>query len=309
MDREQIQADVALMKEMGCNAVRCHYPMDRGFYEACDRAGLLVWIEPPVYCLHPGDDEEDTPFGDPEWQALAVRMIREMVASAQNHPSVAIYGIGNECNTLNQEAEAFFRTLAATVRESDPTRPVSYAALYGNVGPLADIVDLLGINSYWGWYNKVFQRKGPESRLPRPGSGGTAECEPIDLSPMREMIDGVLAQNRKAALLLTEFGADSVPGFYSNSRDLWSENYHADLLTEIFALKDDYPSIVGTFPFGLTDYRDPSKVPNGYWTELNLKGVVTYGRRKKMAFDAIRIRYEARSADSSSSTDTSRSSE
>ncbi len=104
---------------------------------------------------------------------------------------------------------------------------------------------------------------------------------------MRAMLEGVLAGRKNLALLLTEFGADSVAGFYSASRDLWSEDYHADLLREILALARDYPRIVGEFPFCFSDYRDPSKVPNGYWDELNLKGVVDYGRRPKLAAGAL----------------------
>ena len=62
MTPEQVETDLRLMKEAGCNAVRCHYPMDEAFYAACDRLGLLVWIEPPVYCYHPGDTETGTRF-------------------------------------------------------------------------------------------------------------------------------------------------------------------------------------------------------------------------------------------------------
>jgi beta-glucuronidase len=264
--------------------------MDDAFYAACDRLGLLVWIEPPVYCYHPGDDETGTRFADPAWLALAQEMAREMIAVARNHPSVAIYSIGNECNTANPEAEAFFRALAATIREADATRLLSYAALYGIVGPIADIVDVLGINSYWGWYNKIWGGKGlaPDDAA---RMAGAVAMEPIDLAPMRVMLDTVLAQTHDKALFLTEFGADSVPGNYSASRDLWSEDYHADLVRAIFALAVDYPQIVGTFPFCFSDYRDPSKVPNGYWNELNLKGLVDYQRRKKLAFQAVQEVY------------------
>lgn len=291
MTREQIEIDLRLMKEAGCNAVRCHYPMDEAFYAACDRLGLLVWIEPPVYCYHPGDKETGTRFSDPHWLALAQVMAREMIAIAANHPSVAIYSIGNECNTANPEAEAFFRSLAAIIRAEDPTRLLSYAALYGIVGPIADIVDVLGINSYWGWYDRIWGGKGlsPDDT---PDTGRVDKLA-IDLTPMRKMLDGVLSAKSNLALLLTEFGADSVPGNFARSRDLWSEDYHADLLREIFALADQYPRIVGTFPFCFSDYRDPSKVHNGYWNEYNLKGVVDYRRGKKLAYDALRDRYHA----------------
>jgi len=284
MTPEQIETDLRIMKDAGCNAVRCHYPMDKNFYDACDRLGFLVWIEPPIYCYHPEDDETGTRFADTEWLALAERMTREMIAVARNHPSVIIYSIGNECNTQNPEAEGFFRQLAATIREADPTRLISYAALYGIVGPIAEIVDVLGINSYWGWYNIIYGGKGltPDGDVVEVG---------IDLKPMRDMLDGVLAGNRDLVLLLTEFGADSVPGFYSAGRQLWSEDYHRDLLREIFALAKDYPRIAGAFPFCFSDYRDPSKVHNGYWNELNLKGFVDYNRKPKLAFDALKEEY------------------
>lgn len=292
MTEEQIARDVSLMKEMGCNAVRCHYPMDRRFYDRCDREGLLVWIEPPVYCYHPGREECDTGFRLAPWRELAQTMVAEMIRTARQHPSVAIYGIGNECNTANPEAEAFFRALADRVRAEDPDRLVSYAALYGNVGPLARIVDVLGVNSYYGWYDKVFGGKGVTPGAEPGDAEATVRKEPIDLTPLRSMLAEILRSSPdNLALLLTEFGADSVPGFRARGRDLWSEDYHADLLTAIFALAAEHPRIVGTFPFCFSDYRDPSKVHNGYWNELNLKGVVDYGRQKKLAFDAVKAAY------------------
>ncbi|MCK4982726.1 MAG: hypothetical protein KAS17_07360, partial [Victivallaceae bacterium] len=292
MTQEELENDIKLMKELGCNAVRCHYPMDELFYELCDQYGLLVWIEPTVYCYHPDDNEKNTYFADPVWIKLACNMIKEMIKTAVNHPSVSIYGIGNECNTANPEAEAFFRKLAGTIKETDDSRLCSYAALYGIVESLADIVDVLGINSYWGWYDKIWGGKGlaPNEDWTMTQKE-TLELEPIDLTSMRTMLDTVLDKKQDIALLLTEFGADSVPGNYSQTRDMWSENYHAALLNEIFQLAQEYPQITGTFPFCFTDYRDPSKIHNGYWNEINLKGVVDYHRNKKMAFNTLKRIY------------------
>lgn len=292
MKEEQMHKDLALMKEMGCNTVRCHYPMDGKFYEACDRLGLMVWIEPTVYCYHPENGACDTSFSDPEWKNLAEQMIKEMILVAYNHTSVVIYGIGNECNTANPEAEEFFRSLSRCVKGSDATRLVSYAALYGLVGPLAEMVDVLGVNSYWGWYDKIYGGKGLKPEDDSMQKEPECFVEPVELAPMRAMLEKVISEGpKKLALLLTEFGADSVPGYFSRSRDLWSEDYHAGLLEEIFKLSEEYPQIVGTFPFCFTDYRDPSKPVNGYWNELNLKGMVTYERRKKMPFETVKEYY------------------
>ena len=48
---------------------------------------------------------------------------------------------------------------------------------------------MLGVNSYWGWYDKVFGGKG---LAPKGGGRGGVRREPIDLSKMREMLDGIL---------------------------------------------------------------------------------------------------------------------
>ena len=292
---EQLDTDIALMKEMGVNAIRCHWPMDRKFYEACDREGMVVWIEPPVYCLYVKDEERDTPYSDPEWQKLTQQMAREMIVHARNHPSVVIYSLGNECKTNNPEAGPFFQALTDCMRRLDKTRLISYAALYGTIGPLANNVDVLGINSYWGWYDKCLAAEkqiGPDDDG-KSSSGGMRDivAEPINLERMHEMLDKILRECGNVPLLLTEFGADSIPGFFSRARDLWSENYHADLLKEIIKLKEEYPQILGTFVFCFCDYRDPSKQMTGYWDELNLKGVVDFHRNKKLAFYALRDLY------------------
>jgi beta-glucuronidase len=298
MTDAQIECDIALIKEMNCTMIRCHYPMSRKFYQACDRAGIMLWIEPNIYCMHPNDDEVGTAFADPEHCRLAKQMIIEMIANARNHPSVVFYGIGNECNTTNPEADKFFRMLTDTIRLHDSSRLVSYAALYGKIGNLADIVDVLGINSYWGWYDKCFGGKGLEPEEHYKKVDTTIMREPIDLTEMRKMLDTVIDKaHENTALLLTEFGADSVPGNLSNSRNLWSENYHADLLTEVLLLAEEYPQIVGTFPFCFSDYRDPSKLVNGYWNEINLKGVVDYNRNKKLAFSAMKSAYSKKVLD------------
>ena len=291
MDRETIEKDVCLIKETGANAVRVHYPMDKVFYEICDRLGLLVWIEPPIYCYHPRDDEKDTFYSDSDWLGLAKQMINEMIVNSRNHPSVAIYGIGNECNLENPEAFPFFKSLADTVRAQNSGRLISYAALYGNIGKLSEVIDVLGVNSYWGWYDKISGGKGLQPEDTSNIKKADAVLEPIDLTEMKEMLEKIISSNSGIPLLLTEFGADSVKGFISGSRNLWSENYHAELLLETFKLAGEYSGIAGTFPFCFSDYRDPSKVVDAYWNEINLKGMVDYHRNKKLAFHAIRSVY------------------
>jgi beta-galactosidase/beta-glucuronidase len=110
MRPEQYEVDLELLREMGVNAIRSHFPFPHDFLAACDRAGIMVWIEPPVYCIDPKLDACRHAFTDPAWRALALKMIEEMVEQSRLHPSVCLYGIGNECQVEAPGAMDFFRT-------------------------------------------------------------------------------------------------------------------------------------------------------------------------------------------------------
>ena len=277
MNPDQYLKDISLFKELGVNAIRSHFPFTTEFYNACDEAGIMVWIETPIYCIYPPDDKENTEFSDPGFRELANTMIEEMVIHARSHPCVIIYGLGNECNMQNPEARPFFQELSENIKQLDSTRLISYASLYCNVGPMADMVDILGFNEYWGWYDRIDQRDTSE------------KTKPIDLKVLDNKIDEIKLHGKP--LLITEFGADSIPGYLSNSCEFWSEDYQAELIRETFSIIKS-KDISGAFPFCFTDYRDPSKPVNGYWNGMNYKGLLTYQRQAKMAFNTLREIYK-----------------
>ena len=284
---EQYQGDLELLKELGVNALRSHWPFPHDFLTACDRAGIMVWVEVPVYCIDTRMASCRTAFQDADWQALALSMVEEMIQQSKLHPSVVIYGIGNECQLDAPGASAFLGRLAGRAKEIDATRPVSYACLYGLAGDIAEVVDIVGFNEYWGWYD-ILPREQLTSAEPAPSS-----ARPVDLRKLEAMLRQQAATYGKP-VFLTEFGADSVPGYRSGSLDLWSEDYHAQVIRETLALAEQFPFVCGTFPFVFADYRDPSKEINGYWDEMNYKGVVTYERRKKRPFYALQEAYRRR---------------
>lgn len=87
-DREQIDRDVQLMKDAGINIVRVHAHVNRReFYEACDRAGLMVWQD---FALQWSYDPS------PEFAAVATTQVREMVRHLRAHPSIVAWCCHNE---------------------------------------------------------------------------------------------------------------------------------------------------------------------------------------------------------------------
>lgn len=289
MEEEQLKIDLQLMKEANINAIRTHYPMSDSFYALCDKMGFMVWIEPNIYCSKPAAEEENTVFKRKEFVDVAVSMTREMVEAAASFASVVIFGIGNECNVAHPEALAFFEKIAATVKEYDKTRLLSYASLYGWIGNISHLVDMMGINSYFGWYG-AFDMYAAEDKLPV--EDGKVVARKADVSPVHELIERVNSEiPEDMPVLLTEFGGDSVPGYYSTALEYWSENYHADVIKEYIKASAEHPCVAGTFAFAFTDYSDPSKPMNGKWDGYNLKGMVTYERDKKLPYYAIQEIY------------------
>jgi beta-glucuronidase len=283
VDMDVVRRDLDDLEAMGVNCLRSHFPLPSQFLSECDRRGMLLWLEVPIYCIEPPKEARGTPFADPGFQALALQMLGEMVEQAANHPSVILWGVGNECRTDHPEAAPFFRACVDRVRALDSTRPISYASLYGNVGCAAEMIDVIGVNEYWGWYDRI-------------NFWGTAEREPAGPLPLElPQLKACLAEKSKVGkpLLLTEFGADSMPGYLSDSHELWSEDYHAELIRRTVEIARQFPAVCGVFPFGYSDYRDPSKPVNHYWHGLNLKGVVDYHRGHKLPWKAVQEAYRS----------------
>jgi beta-galactosidase len=111
-DRLQ-RKDADIIKfDFGCNIVRCsHYPQSPAFLDRCDEIGLLVLEEMPGW-MYVSDR--------PDWQALALQNVNDMIMRDRNHPSIISFGV-----RINESADIhglYVRTnrLARTL---DPGRP------------------------------------------------------------------------------------------------------------------------------------------------------------------------------------------
>ncbi len=93
--------DMEIIKEMGANMVRTsHYVQDKSIMEAADELGLLVWEEIPnikIYDYTPGPQTET---GDSRYTRKYIDncllAMDEMVRRDHNHPSIIIWGIGDD---------------------------------------------------------------------------------------------------------------------------------------------------------------------------------------------------------------------
>lgn len=121
--KEQMEADVLLMKQHNINAVRCsHYPANEYLYDLCDEYGLYVIDEADLEC-HGFEWVKHYTWitDDPTWEKAYVDRSVRMVKRDRNHPCIIMWSMGNEsafgCN---------FRSAAKAIRELDSTRLVHY---------------------------------------------------------------------------------------------------------------------------------------------------------------------------------------
>jgi beta-glucuronidase len=179
---------VQLAQQVGATVLRTHYPFSPYMHELADRKGLMLWSEIPVYQV-PRDI-----LDLPRFRRLAARMLTDNIVANGNHPSVMAWSIGNEIRGKPAAVEArYFREQAALIKRLDSTRPVALAiAGYTSVGCLRGPykpIQLLGLNSYFGWY------QGPGGEL----------ADRDNLSGALDYLHGCYPGK---ALVVTEFGAE-----------------------------------------------------------------------------------------------------
>jgi beta-galactosidase len=154
---------VELLKAAGMNAVRtAHNPPSPAFLDACDRLGVLVLDEPfDTWQAHKVKFDYGSDF-DEWWK----KDISSMVLRDRNHPSIVIWGIGNEIPELEVERGAVLgKQLADQVRALDKTRPLTLAFPGTTTKPTAQAVfsqlDITGYN-----YNILPSYKSDHEQLP-----------------------------------------------------------------------------------------------------------------------------------------------
>ncbi|MFL6636252.1 MAG: glycoside hydrolase family 2 TIM barrel-domain containing protein [Massilia sp.] len=164
----EIDASLALVREIGANAVRlAHYPHAAHAYDEADRLGLVVWSELPFVerSLTPADCKAGAPV-PPAFLDNLDEQLREMVRQQYNHPGIAMWSIANEVAMGGTCAGAdtvtpVLRRLHALARQEDPGRPTTLADFnedYPIVGPMfpvlptGGITDIWAVNRYHLWY-------------------------------------------------------------------------------------------------------------------------------------------------------------
>jgi beta-glucuronidase len=272
--------DVALMQWIGANSFRtAHYPYAEEVLEYADRHGIVVIDETPAVgqnmklaavALGANYTTFSPETIDKRSREAHAQAIRELVARDKNHPSVVLWSIANEPESDSDGAVEYFEPLFDLTRELDPTRPVGSAnmmfAPHGR-DRLQAFGDVVMLNRYYGWYAFTGDLAGAEAALEKELSAWAGEGKPI---------------------VVTEYGADAMPGIRSVTPQPWSEEYQADFLAMYHRVFDRIDAIVGEHVWAFSDFATSAGISR---VDGNRKGVFTRDRRPKASAFVLRRRW------------------
>jgi len=269
---QHIIQDMDLMQDMGVNALRtCHYPNDERMLDLCDERGIMVWEENHARGL------TLEMMQNPNFERQCKDCIDEMIENHYNHPSIVIWGIMNECASETPEGREMYRKQFEQIKSLDKTRPTSFASCKYFEDLCFDLVDIVSMNVYSGWYT----------------------AEPVEIR-MRKLIDW----SRKVGgagkpFFMTEFGAAAMYGYRDRSLCRWSEDYQAKLIDYTLEAYMNEDEISGVFIWQFADCRVTDEKTNEedkWWSTRarchNNKGIVDEYRRPKMSYDVVKEKFE-----------------
>ena len=150
VSKAEINSDLALVREMGANAVRSMVgPHSQHLYNECDRLGLVAWVDFPFVRA---PFLSDIPYySTPRFEMNGVQQLHEIVLQNINHPSVAMWGVFSMLRGNSKQQMDFIRKLNSTAKKLDATRPT--VAMSNQDGEINFITDLIVWQQAVGWHS------------------------------------------------------------------------------------------------------------------------------------------------------------
>jgi beta-glucuronidase len=262
---EDAQTLLGWVKELGCNFVRfAHYPHNENEIRLADRMGLLVWSEIPVYW--------DIDWQNPATLASARAQLRDMIARDHNRAAVILWSLSNE-TPVKPERLIFLKQLAQDARELDSSRLITSAMNHVEDSgpdvrtlsdPLGDVLDVVGLNEYLGWY----------------------WGHPEDADKMQ------WKSSWNRPLIVSEFGGGAPAGRHGPADERWTEEYQESLFQHQLGMVERMPNLAGLTPWVLMDFRSPARMLPGVQDYHNRKGILSDRGQRKLAFYTLQKFYK-----------------
>lgn len=274
-DPATTESDLRHMKAMGANFVRlAHYPHHPSTLDLCDRLGLLVMDEIPLYWWG-----RDPNSGEDHSVKLteATRQLREMIARDINHPSVLFWSVSNETfEHLDPRIVDGNNALVAEAKAIDPSRLAVHVSCHWHGTPHFDNDDVICVNSYPSYSLRCTP--------PNPECDFTQSTRWWDeqLQRLHERYPG-------KPILIAEFGYTAIVGSFGNA--MGEDAQVAAIRAEAKAFNKSY--VCGMTIWCYADHPWPEETFLNYIT-TSPYGVVTRERRPKHVCASLPLIFNAK---------------
>jgi len=283
MTDEQTIREMKLIKDMGANFIRLgHYQQSELVLDLCDELGLLVWEEIP-WCRGG--------LGGDTYQAQAKRMLENMIAQHRNHPSIVLWGMGNENDWPGDFADfdqdkirQFMKELNDLSHRLDSTRVTAIR----RCDFCKDIIDVYSPSIWAGWYRGVYTdyMKASESEMKKVDRflhvewGGDSHAGRHSEYPTYglDKVQPSKTADERAGDSTLKGGKPRV----SKDGD-WSESYMVELFDWHLKEQEKMPWLTGSAAWVFKDFSTPLR-PENPIPFMNQKGVVERDQTPKESY-------------------------
>ncbi|HFI0078581.1 beta-glucuronidase [Streptococcus suis] len=278
--------DLNLLKDIGANSFRTsHYPYSEEMMRLADRLGIVVLDEVPAVGLFQLFNAALNLTGDSEevkntWEVMQTKeahelVIDELIARDKNHPSVVMWVVANEPAGHEKGARAYFEPLIQRMRDRDPSkRPVTLVNIMTatpDKDEVMDLVDVVCLNRYYGWYVAHGDLKAAEKGL-------------------RQELEIWQKLYPDKPILITEYGADTLPGLHSMWDIPYTEEFQVDYYDMNHRVFDSIPNLVGEQVWNFADFETTVGIIR---IQGNHKGLFSRNRQPKQIVREIKKRWTA----------------
>lgn len=273
--------DFNLMKWIGANSFRtAHYPYSEEIMRLADREGIVVIDETPAVGVHLNFMATLMSQGErvDTWKEIGTfehhqDIIRELIARDKNHACVVMWSIANEPASEEVGAYEYFKPLCQLAKELDvqkrPVTIVTHMMSTPDKCQVAELVDVLALNRYYGWYIQGGSLMQAKAMLQAELEGWEKRCpgKPI---------------------MFTEYGADTVAGMHDTTPVMFTEEYQAEYYKANHEVVDQCPTFIGEQVWNFADFQTSQGIIR---VQGNKKGIFTRDRKPKLVAHTLRERW------------------
>ncbi|HEL0709804.1 TPA: beta-glucuronidase [Streptococcus equi subsp. zooepidemicus] len=273
--------DMNLLKELGANSFRTsHYPYSEEMMRLADRMGIMVVDEVPAVGLFQNFTAslDLSPKDNGTWSVMKTKeaheqAIRELVKRDKNHPSVVMWVVANEPASHEEGAHEYFEPLIALYKALDPQqRPVTLVNLLlatPDRDKVMDLVDVISLNRYYAWYVDHGDLTKGEVGL------------------RQELLEWQKKFPNKP-ILMTEYGADTLPGLHSMWDIPYTEEFQCRFYEMSHRVFDEIPNLVGEQVWNFADFETNLMI---FRIQGNHKGLFSRNRQPKHVVGLFKERW------------------